>query len=99
MPDIKGPFEVYEDYEGGLAIIDGTTRTVLYDVYAYDDNDEARRVRADCFKPRSLPGFFYCAGLSAGRKAASSTAISPVILQVPSSTRTRSAATRASASG
>lgn len=45
MPDIKGPFEVCETYEHTFQIIDSTTRSVLDDVYAYDDNDQAREMR------------------------------------------------------
>lgn len=45
MPDIKGPFEVYQTYDGTFQIIDSTTRSVLDDVYAYDANDEATETR------------------------------------------------------
>lgn len=34
------PFAVYEDYDGNLHIIDGTTRIMLSDVYAYDGKTE-----------------------------------------------------------
>jgi len=45
MADTQGPFGVYEDYEGGLHIIDKTTRIVLSDSYAYDASKEERSVR------------------------------------------------------
>ncbi len=40
MSEIKGPFEVYEDYDNNLHIIDNTTRVVLSDAYAYDTAGE-----------------------------------------------------------
>lgn len=44
---LPGPFEVYSDYEGGLHVIDGTTRIVLSDSYAYDASPEARVARME----------------------------------------------------
>lgn len=42
-----GPFAVYEDYDMGLHIIDGSTRVVLSDSFAYDKNVEARIARME----------------------------------------------------
>lgn len=39
---LEWPFDLYEDYEGGLHIIDATTRIVLDDTYAYDNSKEVR---------------------------------------------------------
>lgn len=47
IPGLTGPFEVYEDYDGRLHIIDGTTRIVLSDVYAYDADDDERLARME----------------------------------------------------
>jgi hypothetical protein len=41
----RGPFEVYETYDGHLQIIDADTRTVFDDVYAYEPDKEVRAVQ------------------------------------------------------
>jgi hypothetical protein len=46
-PALARPFAVYENYEGGLQIIDGQGRVVLDDVFAYDADKEARNARMD----------------------------------------------------
>lgn len=42
-----GPFQVYENYEHALEIIDGNTRRMLSDIYAYDETPEARTERME----------------------------------------------------
>jgi hypothetical protein len=42
-----GPYDVYEDYEHGLNLIDKKTRVVLSDAYAYDRNDNERDARME----------------------------------------------------
>ncbi len=41
-------FEVYEDYDGVLNIIDGSQRMILSDIFAYDNGDtlEERKLNA-----------------------------------------------------
>jgi hypothetical protein len=42
-----GPFQVYEDYENGLHIIDGNTRVMLSDTYAYDADKAEKEARME----------------------------------------------------